>query len=55
MHLMGQTIFSRVFMKQHELRRIPSIALCVKDDLVVRPLLEALEGCPVVIAADGSS
>lgn len=53
MYLMGQTVFSRDLMKQHKPRSIRSIALCTKDDLVMRPLLEAYEDCEVVIAPEG--
>jgi hypothetical protein len=53
MYLMGQTVFSRELMKNHGPKSVLSVALCVKDDLALRPLLEAFEGCEVVIAPAG--
>jgi len=50
MYLMGQTLFSAELLR----RRFPaalieSVALCTKDDEMLRPLLEAHTGCRVVI------
>jgi hypothetical protein len=51
MYLMGQTLFSAELLR----RRFPealieSVALCTKDDEILRPLLEAHSGCRVIIA-----
>ena len=50
MYLMGQTLFSAELLR----RRFPhaqveSVALCTRDDEVLRPLLEAHTGCRVVV------
>ena len=49
MYLMGQCLFSRDLVLQLGAKSVISIALCTKDDLVLRPLLEAHEGCEVVV------
>jgi hypothetical protein len=49
MYLMGQTLFSRSLMEIFRPRSVVSIALCGKDDSVLRPLLEKYEGCKVVV------
>ena len=49
MYLMGQCLFSRDLVLQLGAKSVISIALCTKDDLVLRPLLEAYEGCEVVV------
>lgn len=49
MSLMGQTLFSSELVKRLNPRSIQSIALCKGTDLVLQPLLEAHEGCKVVI------
>ena len=50
MLLMGQCLFSRDLVRAMGARSVRSIALCTEDDAVLRPLLEAHEGCEVVIA-----
>ena len=50
MFLMGQCLFSRDLVRAMGSRSVRSIALCTEDDAVLRPLLEAHEGCEVVIA-----
>jgi hypothetical protein len=41
MYLMGQAVFSNAKMKRfNKPRSIKSIALCIKDDVVLRPMLE---------------
>jgi hypothetical protein len=49
MYLMGQTLFSRELVRPFGPRSIESVALCAKDDEVMRPLLEANAGCRVVV------
>jgi hypothetical protein len=49
MPLMGQILFSAELMKQFKPASIRSIALCNKDDEVLRPLLEKYPGMEVVI------
>jgi hypothetical protein len=49
MYLMGQCLFSRDLVLQLGAKSVSSVALCTKDDAVLRPLLEAHEGCEVVV------
>jgi hypothetical protein len=49
MYLMGQCLFSRDLVLQLGAKSVRSVALCTKDDAVLRPLLEAHEGCEVVV------
>lgn len=49
MYLMGQTLFTAQLLERLKPRSIESIALCAKDDVVLRPILESYEGCKVVI------
>lgn len=49
MNLIGQTLFSKQLMEIFRPRSIVSIALCGKDDSVLRPLLENHKDCKVVI------
>ena len=50
MYLMGQTLFSaELLRRQHPAVAIESVALCTRDDEVLRPLLEAHAGCRVVV------
>lgn len=49
MLLMGQCLFSRDLVRAMGARSVRSVALCTADDSVLRPLLEAHEGCEVVI------
>lgn len=49
MFVMGQCLFSRDLLRAHGPNSIRSIALCTRDDAALRPLLEAHEGCEVVI------
>ena len=49
MYLMGQTLFSLRLMEKFNPSKITSVALCSDDDSIMRPLLEKLEGCKVVI------
>ena len=50
MYLMGQTLFSAELLRRRwPAALIESVALCTKDDEVLRPLLEAHAGCRVVI------
>jgi hypothetical protein len=50
MSLMGQCLFSRGLLLALGVRSVRSVALCVKDDMVLRPLLESHQGCEVVVA-----
>jgi hypothetical protein len=50
MYLMGQTLFSeQLLRKYHNPGSIISVALCTKDDTVLRPLLEKYPNMKVVI------
>lgn len=49
MYLMGQCLFSRDLVLKLGAKSVRSVALCTKDDVVLRPLLEAHEGCEVVV------
>lgn len=49
MYLMGQCLFSRDLIMRLNPQSLKSIALCTADDSVLRPLLEAHEGCKVVV------
>ena len=52
MYLMGQTLFSAELIKCFEPSHIRSVALCHKDDSVLRPMLERFEGMEVVVMAE---
>jgi len=49
MYLMGQTLFSRDLALSLGAKSVRSVALCIRDDEVLRPLLERHEGCEVVV------
>jgi hypothetical protein len=50
MNLMGQTLFSeQLLRKYHNPKSIVSVALCTKDDIILRPLLENYPNMKVVI------
>ncbi len=49
MYLMGQCLFSRDLVLKHGVKSVRSVALCTEDDVILRPLLEAHEGCEVVV------
>ena len=49
LYLMGQCLFSRDLVLELGAKSVRSIALCTKDDAVLRPLLEAHEGCEAVV------
>ena len=51
MYLMGQALFSRELMKPFGPASIRTVALCAKDDSVLRPLAEAF-GIEVEIDVD---
>lgn len=54
MYLMGQTLFSAELLRRRfPSARIESVALCTQDDEVLRSLLEAHEGCSVVVVPPG--
>ena len=51
MYLMGQTLFSaQLLRRRYPEAQVESIALCTQDDEMLRPLLEAYDGCKVVVA-----
>lgn len=50
MYLMGQALFSVALMEKFQPKSIRSIALCTKDDAILRPLLES-HGVEVVVIA----
>jgi hypothetical protein len=47
MYLMGQTLFSIELVKPLKPKSIRSVALCNRDDAILRPFLESFEGCEV--------
>jgi hypothetical protein len=50
MYLMGQALFSRdLVAKYHKPRSVIAVALCTKTDSILQELLEAHEGCKVVV------
>ena len=52
MYLMGQTLFSaNLLRRRFPTAKIESFALCMRDDDVLRPLLEAHVGCRVVVVS----
>ena len=53
MYLMGQTLFSRDLALSLGAKSVRSVALCLKDDEALRPLLERHEGCEVVVFSGG--
>lgn len=52
MSLMGQTLFSIELAKRHNPRSILSVALCAKEDALLRPILESHPGCKVVVCPE---
>jgi hypothetical protein len=54
MYLMGQTLFSADLLRgRYPEAAIESVALCIRDDEKLRPLLEAHPGCTVVVRHTG--
>jgi hypothetical protein len=51
MYLMGQTLFSAELIMRFNPATVRSVALCIRDDSVLRPLLEQYPGMEVVIVA----
>ena len=49
MYLMGQAVFSKELMKRFKPASIKSVALCINDDTVLRPLLESCPDVEVVV------
>jgi len=49
MYLMGQCLFSRDIALSLGVKSVRSVAICTQDDAVLRPLIEAHEGCEVVV------
>ncbi len=55
MYLMGQTFFSEKLLKKfHKPKSILSVALCAKDDAILRPLLERYSNMKVIVLEDES-
>jgi hypothetical protein len=51
MYLMGQAFFSAQLMQRFKPRSVESVALVLRDDAVLRPLLEQYSGMRVVVYA----
>lgn len=49
MYLMGQCLFSLRLLEKKSPNSVRSVAICTKDDAVMRPLLESFPGCEVVV------
>lgn len=49
MYLMGQCLFSRDLVLGLGAKSVRSVAICTQDDAALRPLIEAHEGCEVVV------
>lgn len=49
MYLMGQALFSAELVKAFNPASIRSVALCTKDDSVLRPLLDPYPNVEVVV------
>lgn len=49
MYLMGQAFFSRQLIMNFKPKSVKSVALCNRDDAVLRPILEQYEGMEVVV------
>jgi hypothetical protein len=49
MYLMGQAFFSAQLVRRFNPRSVVSVALCSKDDSVLRPLFEQYPGMEVVV------
>lgn len=52
MYLMGQCLFSLRLLETMNPKSARSVAICTKDDSVMRPLLESFSGCEVVVYDD---
>ncbi len=49
MPLMGQALFSKKIVEKLKPKSIKSVALCIKDDVLLKPMLEKFKGCEVVV------
>ena len=49
MPLMGQTLFARELVRRLKPRNVESVAVCISDDSILRPLLEGHPHCTVKI------
>jgi hypothetical protein len=49
MYLMGQTFFSAQLIERFKPASVKAVALCRRDDSVLRPLLEQYPGMEVVV------
>ena len=49
MYLLGQAFFSKLLCERLGAASVRSVALCGKDDAVLRPMYEQYEGCEVVV------
>ena len=52
MYLMGQALFSPELLQRFKPKKVTSVALCTKDDNVLRPLLERYNIQVVIITPD---
>ncbi len=52
MYLMGQALFTLELLRPFGPSSVRSVAVCERDDAVLRPLLERYEGVSVVIASE---
>ena len=55
MYLMGQTFFSEQLLRRFEPKSITSVALCTRDDAVLRAMLEQYPNMKVVIIGSADS
>jgi len=51
-YLMGQTLFAKYLLESFSPRSIESVAICQRDDDILRPFLESFDGVKVVIYED---
>jgi len=55
MYLMGQAFFSAELIRRFNPSTVRSVALCTRDDEVLRPLLERFPGLQVVVMPEFSA
>jgi hypothetical protein len=51
-YLMGQTLFAKYLLESFSPRSIQSVAVCQRDDDILRPFLESFEDIRVIIYED---
>ncbi|MFC1982953.1 hypothetical protein ACFLV5_04150 [Chloroflexota bacterium] len=52
MYLMGQALFSSELLQKFKPKKVTSVALCTKDDSVLRPLIERYNVQVVIVTPD---